>query len=83
MTMTRPRTFAATCKSMSLVGEIAAVWHDLAKALFDPYRPERHYMRGPGPAWHAKHGLPPRTFTARDATPALLRPIPALARARR
>ena len=20
------------------------------------YRPERHYMRGPGPQWHAKHG---------------------------
>jgi hypothetical protein len=19
------------------------------------YRPERHYMRGPGPQWHAKH----------------------------
>jgi hypothetical protein len=25
------------------------------KALFDPYRPERHYMRGPGPKWRAKH----------------------------
>ena len=23
--------------------------------LFRPYRPERHYMRGPGPKWHAKH----------------------------
>ena len=21
----------------------------------DPYRPERHYMRGPGPKWHARH----------------------------
>jgi hypothetical protein len=20
------------------------------------YHPERHYMRGPGPKWHAKHG---------------------------
>ncbi len=20
------------------------------------YRPERHYMRGPGPKWHAKYG---------------------------
>ena len=27
----------------------------LLKDLFDPYRPERHYMRGPGPKWHAKH----------------------------
>jgi len=25
------------------------------KSLFDPYRPELHYMRGPGPKWHAKH----------------------------
>jgi len=21
------------------------------------YRPERHYMRGPGPQWHAKHDM--------------------------
>jgi hypothetical protein len=26
----------------------------LAKAIFDSYRPERHYMRGPGPKWHAR-----------------------------
>src|SRR3954451_10998578 len=25
------------------------------RGLFDPYRPERHYMRGPGPKWRAKH----------------------------
>ena len=28
---------------------------DLARDLFDPYRPELHYMRGPGPKWQAKH----------------------------
>ena len=28
----------------------------LWRVLFDNYRPERHYMRGPGPAWHAKYG---------------------------
>ena len=22
------------------------------------YHPERHYMRGPGPKWHAKHDRP-------------------------
>jgi len=27
----------------------------LLKSLLDPYRPELHYMRGPGPKWHAKH----------------------------
>jgi hypothetical protein len=32
-------------------------WHDLARDLFDGYRPELHYMRGPGPAWRKKHGL--------------------------
>jgi hypothetical protein len=26
------------------------------RELFDRYRPERHYMRGPGPKWHEKHG---------------------------
>ena len=27
----------------------------------DPYRPELHYMRGPGPKWREKHGAPPMT----------------------
>jgi len=27
----------------------------LMKALFDGYRPEMHYMRGPGPKWREKH----------------------------
>ncbi|HUC46035.1 MAG TPA: hypothetical protein VMR94_05725 [Hyphomicrobiaceae bacterium] len=27
--------------------------------LFDSYRPELHYMRGPGPKWHAKHDSEP------------------------
>jgi uncharacterized protein YfaQ (DUF2300 family) len=27
--------------------------------LFDGYRPELHYMRGPGPKWHAKHSALP------------------------
>ena len=25
------------------------------RSLLDPYRPELHYMRGPGPKWRAKH----------------------------
>jgi hypothetical protein len=29
------------------------------KGLFDPYRPELHYMRGPGPKWREKHGRTP------------------------
>jgi hypothetical protein len=30
-------------------------WRRLAAPLFDPYRPELHYMRGPGPKWREKH----------------------------
>jgi len=30
-------------------------WRRLTTSLFDPYRPELHYMRGPGPRWRAKH----------------------------
>jgi hypothetical protein len=30
-------------------------WRWLTASLFDPYRPERHYMRGPGPKWREKH----------------------------
>ena len=29
-------------------------WHRLFQMTSHPYRPERHYMRGPGPACHAK-----------------------------
>ena len=34
---------------------IASLWRSLMKDIFDTYRPELHYMRGPGPKWHAKH----------------------------
>ena len=27
----------------------------ITASLFDPYRPELHYMRGPGPKWREKH----------------------------
>jgi len=39
--------------------ELMSIWHDMTNSLASPYRPERHYMRGPGPKWRAKHGLPP------------------------
>jgi hypothetical protein len=32
-----------------------ARWQQLVEGASDRYRPERHYMRGPGPKWHAKH----------------------------
>lgn len=35
---------------------LAKSWLELTALLFDGYRPERHYMRGPGPAYRAKYG---------------------------
>ena len=37
------------------VMRMAANWQRLVAIACDPYRPELHYMRGPGPKWHAKH----------------------------
>ena len=30
-------------------------WRRAGASLFNPYRPELHYMRGPGPKWREKH----------------------------
>jgi hypothetical protein len=38
-------------KFAKAVGEL---WRTIGDA-FDAYRPELHYMRGPGPKWNAKH----------------------------
>jgi hypothetical protein len=56
-------TFSDACVSRLLfatpalgrvVGATARRWRRLATPLFDPYRPELHYMRGPGPKWREK-----------------------------
>ena len=39
-----------------LIDEIGEFWSQFFVQAFSPYRPELHYMRGPGPAWRAKHG---------------------------
>jgi hypothetical protein len=36
------------------VMDLAQIWRILKKDLRDPYRPELHYMRGPGPKWREK-----------------------------
>jgi hypothetical protein len=38
----------------SALAEIRDFWRQFFSRAFDPYRPELHYMRGPGPAWRAK-----------------------------
>ncbi|HJX22538.1 MAG TPA: hypothetical protein VJ454_16190 [Steroidobacteraceae bacterium] len=44
-------------KSPRLLSVVAMLWRTLRRDLTDPYRPELHYMRGPGPKWRAKHGV--------------------------
>src|SRR5262249_61902801 len=36
----------------------AGLWRELLRTFFDPYRPELHYMRAPGPKWRERHGVP-------------------------
>jgi hypothetical protein len=59
------------------------MWRNFAKAVRElqrsfaesggTYRPDLHYMRGPGPKWHAKYGhlAPKPPAAAARATPAL------------
>lgn len=36
------------------INEVGLLWRGLIRTLRDPYRPEHHYMRGPGPKTRAK-----------------------------
>ena len=35
---------------------VAKLWRELFRDFLSSYRPELHYMRGPGPRWREKHG---------------------------
>ena len=44
-----------SCGTKRSALRIRGFWRQFFFRAFDPYRPELHYMRGPGPAWRAKH----------------------------
>jgi hypothetical protein len=46
---------AGKTKTSSIGKAVADLWRTVTSDLFNEYRPERHYMRGPGPKWRAKH----------------------------
>ncbi|MCA1389421.1 hypothetical protein N2605_07890 [Bradyrhizobium yuanmingense] len=48
---------AGAGRTFGFASEIKAFWKRFFVTAFNPYRPELHYMRGPGPAWRAKHGM--------------------------
>jgi len=51
----RGATSTLAAPAPSLRKAFADLWQTLATDLAGSYRPERHYMRGPGPKWRAKH----------------------------
>ena len=62
------------------------MWRKFAKAVHElqrsfgegggTYRPDRHYMRGPGPKWHAKYGnLAPKTAPAAGSSSVAVRQV--------
>jgi hypothetical protein len=69
------RPVAAIFDEAAWLMELLQIWQALRKDLFDSYRPELHYMRGPGPKWHAKHAmLVPRLHSPKRAeTPKAMR----------
>jgi hypothetical protein len=41
---------------IAILVPLVNIWRRLRQRIFDSYRPELHYMRGPGPKWREKHG---------------------------
>jgi hypothetical protein len=73
--------FGFARKSAVWVSDFASVVRNLILDVRDSYRPEVHYMRGPGPKWRAKHQVS-LTFDSRvvpsggwhELSPARVRP---------
>ena len=60
--------YASRPPAQVLAAEVVDLFCNLGRALFDPYRPERHYMRGPGTKWRARQARLSRTCGAADGT---------------
>lgn len=52
---------ASKQKTSSISKAVIELWRTMTTDLFGTYHPERHYMRGPGPKWRAKHARQART----------------------
>lgn len=48
---------AETNRALPLHRMIADLWRTVRRDAFGAYRPELHYMRGPGPKWREKHAV--------------------------
>jgi hypothetical protein len=54
-TMPERTTSHRTSRRLAPGAAYLAACRVLLRDVFDPYRPELHYMRGPGPKWREKH----------------------------
>jgi hypothetical protein len=50
---------AARVRMAEIASAVAQLWRSHVYQMLHPYRPEFHYMRGPGPKWREKHGARP------------------------
>ena len=55
MQVQRVADAAPASASLKAFAELANAWRTLIRTQLDAYRPEKHYMRGPGPKWREKH----------------------------
>ena len=67
-TATKRARMPAARRMPGVIVALAEMLRNLAAALFDRYRPERHYMRGPGPKWRAKQAAIRSGSKARPAS---------------
>jgi hypothetical protein len=58
-------SFALTGRVRTIRAAIANLRRAVISALTDPYRPEVHYMRGPGPKWRQKHSASTKSVEGR------------------
>ncbi|MDC7789888.1 hypothetical protein PQJ75_17815 [Rhodoplanes sp. TEM] len=64
---------ASSSAETPLGKSLLAACRSILTDLFRPYRPERHYMRGPGPKWREKNTIthivvrPDRSMRGRPA----------------
>jgi len=50
-----PGTADEALNPRTYVQYASQIWERIRRPLHDAYRPERHYMRGPGPKYRAKY----------------------------
>jgi hypothetical protein len=55
-------------RAPGLTGALADLIRSLQALMVDRYRPELHYMRGPGPKWHAKYDRAPVAVDERNVS---------------